>query len=233
MPTIGTAQCPTAYPEPHLSVKHDLDSFRMHLWAASAELLVPYELLVAQAFQESQWVLRGYRYEPNYDRIYISRATKRPVEHLSPLERWSRTSAWKPRGPTASEWFDSNSGRNAEKDPKREWSFVAQTRIAASYGPLQIMYPTAVLEGFTGLPEELWNPENVVWPLKHLGRRLTWTRQQGWAENDALKVALCRYNGGEYGNVDPTHLDDIIYVKFVEKRYRNLWGESYFTDLGF
>lgn len=231
MPTIGTSQCPLSYPEPHTDNTNDLASFRFFLWAASAELQVPYELLVAQSYQEAQWKLTGYRYEPAYDRIYISRTTKKPGETMSPLERWSRTAAWKANGPTAAEWFDTSPKRVAERDPKRDWTFVAQTRIAASYGAMQVMYPTAVGEGFAGLPEELWNPENAVWGLKHLGRHLKWARAQKWSELGALKVALCRYNGGAFGNLNPDQLDDVIYVRHVERRYRAFWGAPFFADV--
>jgi len=233
------ATCPVGgFPVPAIPDKRDLEQFKYFLWEAAEALAVRdisqeayYRLLVAQSFQESQWTLRGYRYEPNYDRLYVSTIRVPRGSSVSPYDRWSRSAAWIRQGPTVGAWFASHPKRAGEAVTGRDYSFLAQTRIAASYGPLQIMYPTAVEEGFPGLPEDLWKPENVAWPLKHLHTLVKWARAKAWSEIGCLKVALCRYNGGAYGNISPTVLDDHIYLEYIEKRYRACWGQPFFDDV--
>ena len=62
---------------------------------------------------------------------------------------------------------------------------------ACSYGPLQLMLETAYEIGFTGYPEELFDPfVGLDWGAKYLAQLLT------WAKGDYTK-AWAAYNGGK------------------------------------
>lgn len=188
--------------------------------AAAAELVLPYELLVAQALQESSWKLKAYRYEPGYDRRYVSSNKGRAA--------WGRSPAWISAGPTCGDWFMAHPERQRERSPGRDWSFVAQTRIAASYGPLQLMYPTAVGLGHVGLPEALYEPASVRIGAKLLAFHYRSARARGLVELDAMAVALARYNGGNLGNDDAKNLRNIDYVRHIDRRHKQCWGRAYF-----
>lgn len=190
------------------------------LEAAAAEFGLAYELLVAQTLQESSWRLGAYRYEPGFDRRYISSTKGRAV--------WARHPAWLAVGPTATEWFAAHPERLREQVAGRDWSFTAQTRIAASYGPCQLMFPTAVALGYLGPPEQLQNPESVRWGAKLLAFHVRAARARGLAEGDAVAVALARYNGGALGNDDPRQLRNIEYVRAIGRRFRQCWGRPLF-----
>lgn len=63
-------------------------------------------------------------------------------------------------------------------------------RIAASYGLMQVMYPTAYALGFRGEPEELFVPRlSLLYGVKLMAQNLR------WAEGN-LNAALAAYNGG-------------------------------------
>jgi soluble lytic murein transglycosylase-like protein len=65
---------------------------------------------------------------------------------------------------------------------------------ACSYGPLQILLEVACELGFTGYPEELFNPAiGVDWGAKYLASLLA------WAKGDYAQ-AFAAYNGGKVGN---------------------------------
>lgn len=211
----------TDAPVPRQGLLHDFADLRQPLWDAAQATGLPYELLVAQTLQESSWIVEAYRYEPGYDRRYVSSTKGR--------ETWEHDHAWRLSGPTANDWFTAHPKRAKEKTPDKEWGFVAQTRIAASYGPYQLMYPTAVGLGYTGEPEGLYHPSSVALGAKLLELGYRWGKTRGMSHDDALAVALARYNGGGLGNDDPRHLRTIEYVRLVAKRYRDCWGTPLFT----
>jgi soluble lytic murein transglycosylase-like protein len=77
--------------------------------------------------------------------------------------------------------------------------------VSASYGLMQIMYPTAVDHGFTGEPWDLFAPEaSLHWGCRYLAHLLDWagTTYRGLqtAKRAAvLRTALAAYNGGQGG----------------------------------
>lgn len=183
------------------------------------EFELNYKLLVAQTLQESSWTQQAYRYEPNYDRRYIS----------SKPSRWSKDAAWIKSGQTVAEWFDKNPARAKREKGRNNYNFVAQTRIAASYGPFQLMYPTAKSLGFSGTPEELWEPQYFRYGPMLLADNIRHARKRGNSPQDSLKIALAQYNGGPGGNSDPDNLRNQEYVGIISHRYRQCWGEELFT----
>lgn len=71
-------------------------------------------------------------------------------------------------------------------------------RVSASYGLMQLMYPTVVDMGFKGEPEELFLPVvNLLWGTTRLADLLE------WAKGDIIS-ALAAYNGGKADN-EPGH----------------------------
>lgn len=71
-----------------------------------------------------------------------------------------------------------------------QWS---PRRSAASYGLMQIMFPTACDMGWRGDPEELYVPETNI----RLGCQYLTDLRAQLASWDA---AICAYNGGKKGN---------------------------------
>lgn len=203
---------------PRTGALNDFAALAPALEAAAQEFQVPYELLVAQTLQESSWKLKAYRYEPGYDRRYVSSKKGQA--------QWARHTAWIKSGPTAKEWFAAHPQRAREQVPGRDWSFVAQTRIAASYGPCQLMYPTATALGHIGLPEALYEPSSVRLGAKLMAFHYRAGLARGWTTKEALAVALARYNGGALGNDDPRNLRNIEYVRHIDRRYKQCWGTS-------
>ena len=67
-------------------------------------------------------------------------------------------------------------------------------QIAASYGLLQVMYPTAHQLGFRGEPKELFAPQQSL-----LYGVLLMRDNLRWSEGN-LDAALAAYNGGRKGN---------------------------------
>lgn len=216
---------------PNLKELNDLPAFAEQLAEGAAHFGLPYDLLVAQARQESSWKLNAYRYEPNFDRRYVSRSWLGPGERVTPAARWKSHAAWVTTGPTAQEWFVAHPKRATERVPGVKWDFVAQTRLAGSHGPLQVMGVVAQELGFLGLPEDLGHPDYLRWPLQLLAKHCLWATKRGYSPKDVYKVALARYNGGPGGNVHPDRLDDVEYVQLVNARYVECWGTPYFSDL--
>lgn len=184
---------------------------------------LPYELLVAQVLQESSWKLNATRYEPGYDRRYISSAKAKAT--------WSLDPAWIKSGPSVADWFLFNKSRAKEQTPDRDWSFVAQTRIATSYGPCQLMYPTAVGLGFSGLPEDLLKPASVSIGVRLLAGLYQKALKRGLSHDDAVAVALAQFNGGNAlgRNENPSNLANIDYVRHIMRRFRQCWGRELFA----
>jgi soluble lytic murein transglycosylase-like protein len=87
---------------------------------------------------------------------------------------------------------------------KPEWANWVPRRVASSYGLMQVMYPTALLNGWEGEPEELFLPD--------VGLNAGCARLRyliGWAARLASPgatgaivraSALAAYNGGQGGN---------------------------------
>lgn len=74
---------------------------------------------------------------------------------------------------------------------KPEWAGQNPRRIASSYGLMQVMYTTAVQDGFTGEPELLFIP---YVGLDYGCRRLHYLL--GWSTFN-IPQALAAYNGGK------------------------------------
>lgn len=206
---------------PRIGALNDFAALAPVLEATAKEFVLPYELLVAQTYQESGWKLKAYRYEPGYDRRYVSSTRGRSI--------WSRNAAWLRAGPTAIQWFEAHPERSRERSPGRDWTFIAQTRIAASYGPSQLMYPTASGLGHIGSPELLYEPSSVRLGAKLLAFHYRSAMARGLPEKDAMAVALASYNGGTVGNGDPLKLRNIDYVRHIDRRFRQCWGRPYFV----
>lgn len=81
---------------------------------------------------------------------------------------------------------------------KEEWKRQVPSRVSASYGLMQIMYPTAVEVGFHGQPEELFIPLiGLTWGCVKLTSLLHWA-------NGDYNSAFAAYNGGKADN-EPGH----------------------------
>lgn len=83
-------------------------------------------------------------------------------------------------------------------------------RIAASYGLLQVMYPTAHGLGFRGEPEELYVPQqSLLYGVLLMKDNLLWAKGH-------LEAALAAYNGGRKGNRTQPFRNG-VYVSKVKK----------------
>jgi soluble lytic murein transglycosylase-like protein len=82
--------------------------------------------------------------------------------------------------------------------------------IAASYGLMQVMYPTAYSLGFRGDPAELFDPQqSLLYGVRLMADNLRWSEGN-------LDAALAAYNGGRKGNSGPPYRNG-IYVAKVRK----------------
>lgn len=238
MTTFLTQGLPTMPKLPKVAQLNDLAQFATVLEAGAIEFglttdaagFTGYELLVAQSRQESSWKLSAYRYEPNFDRRYVSRAVKKISERVAPLSVWKKHPAWLTKGPTIADWFIANPTRRVEQTPKIKYDMIAQTRLSASYGPMQVMYLTAKAVGFQGAPEEMFQPEGVRWGVKLLGTLYGRAREAGHTEADAVRIALAQYNGGANGNSDPKALRNQEYIDHVMRRFQQCWQRPLFTE---
>jgi hypothetical protein len=207
---------------PAVQPHRDLPQLIAAAEVACLVLEVPVELVIAMMLVESSWRANAYRYEPNFDRRYISRRAKVPGELRPPYIWWASDPAWIGVGITARQWAQNQPKRAGELGAGHNWDFVAQTRLAASYGPLQIMYPTATEAGYVGLPEGLYGAAGIQWGAAHLRKQLVWARTR-YPEGDALQVAFARYNGGSVGNAVPGHLRNQTYANKIRTAYINCW----------
>jgi soluble lytic murein transglycosylase-like protein len=79
--------------------------------------------------------------------------------------------------------------------------------VSASYGLMQVMFTTAVENGFLGEAWDLFRPSvNIHLGTKHLDGLITWARGQyvgpaTGAEEKIIRSALAAYNGGKRGNL--------------------------------
>ncbi len=100
--------------------------------------------------------------------------------------------------------------------------------VSASYGLMQIMYPTAVDYGFAGAPEDLWDPATgLEYGCRVLAALLAWaTRLYRGLETDrdaaVTRAALAAYNGGKGGNAPTGPLRNRAYAERVLARYRRI-----------
>jgi hypothetical protein len=87
---------------------------------------------------------------------------------------------------------------------------------ACSFGPLQIMLETAYELGFTGFPEELFNPAiGMDWGAKYLATLLA------WAQGDYTK-AWCAFNGGKGAALTLPYANQIYADKILAMKGRPL-----------
>ncbi|MEW6104321.1 MAG: transglycosylase SLT domain-containing protein, partial [bacterium] len=124
----------------------------------------------------------GDRLPSNY--LEITRVNSSPdvnVENTNPNDGFG-LSAW--------ELVDNNPRQKWKRPPN---NFTAQLVIAASYGLLQVMYPTAVDSEYEGEPYGLFNPQTIIgFGSGYL--RSQWRDTGNWMED--WNGALARYNAG-------------------------------------
>jgi soluble lytic murein transglycosylase-like protein len=89
-------------------------------------------------------------------------------------------------------------------------------RIAASYGLMQILYPTAYSVGYRGEPEGLFVPQqSLLYGVKVLAQNLAWAKGH-------LPAALAAYNGGRTkDNLTPPYRNG-IYLRKVAKHHTDI-----------
>lgn len=83
-------------------------------------------------------------------------------------------------------------------------------RIAASYGLMQVMYPTAYAFGYRGEPEGLFVPQqSLLYGVLVMRDNLAWSKGH-------LEAALAAYNGGKTkSNLTPPYRNG-VYVSKVK-----------------
>lgn len=94
---------------------------------------------------------------------------------------------------------------------KPEWDGANPARVSASYGLMQVMFPTAVEHGMarTDPPEYMFVPLiGLEWGCRVLAARLEWTRGD-------VRAALASYNGGKGGNAPGGPLRNALYADKV------------------
>lgn len=123
-----------------------------------------------------------------------------------------------PRLVAAIVWAESRGQADAFRFEPKFWSrYLAKLpqykdqiprRVSSSYGLMQIMYTTAVEQGFHGEPERLFLPkENLHWGCRYLRGLVQWAdRFTEVPPNDRLLAVLASYNGGRGGNTPGTSL---------------------------
>ena len=98
--------------------------------------------------------------------------------------------------------------------------------VSASYGLMQIMYPTAVDLGFNGQPWDLFAPtESLKWGTRYLDECFKWAYRKGPDEPyEVIQAsALASYNGGRWRN-EPDDIPDrnAAYARKVLTKYEEL-----------
>jgi soluble lytic murein transglycosylase-like protein len=82
---------------------------------------------------------------------------------------------------------------------KSQWNGANPRRVSASYGLMQVMFVVALELGFTGDPEELFQPRvGLKYGCLKLRALLLWSRGN-------VDAALAAYNGGKVGNAEPPY----------------------------
>lgn len=89
-------------------------------------------------------------------------------------------------------------------------------RIAASYGLMQVMYPTAYAFGYRGDPEGLFIPQqSLLFGTRVMADNLRWSQGH-------LEAALAAYNGGKTkSNLTPPYRNG-VYVTKVKKHLADI-----------
>lgn len=93
------------------------------------------------------------------------------------------------------------------------WRDKDPHEVSSSYGLMQIMFVTAVENGFKGKPWELLSPaQNLDAGCRYLAQQFDWAHSAykgpaAGAEHTILMSALAAYNGGKKGNL-PDALPD-------------------------
>lgn len=96
---------------------------------------------------------------------------------------------------------------------KAAWNDRDPREVSASYGLMQLMFTTAIENGFAGDPWDLFRPEvNLALGCKYLARLVATMRGRYngptvGAENKIIRSALASYNGGLRGN-EPDNVPD-------------------------
>lgn len=103
----------------------------------------------------------------------------------------------------------------AKRDPRE---------VSASYGLCQVMFTTAIENGFVGQPWDLFRPEVALdLGCRHFAGLLKWARQYGRDEKTTIASALAAYNGGKQGNIADDMQDrNAHYAQSVLSHYRKV-----------
>ena len=104
---------------------------------------------------------------------------------------------------------------------KQEWDGANPERVSASYGLMQVMFPTAVEHGMarTEPPEYLFVPLiGLDYGCRVLAKRLEWA-------NGDLRAALASYNGGKLGNAPGGPLRNAAYADKVLAKLATLQSQ--------
>lgn len=109
---------------------------------------------------------------------------------------------------------------------KPEWESWIPRRVASSYGLLQCMYPTALLNGWEGEPEELFLPDvGLNAGCARLRYLLDWSMTFDATPEARLSAALAAYNGGQLLNKPTDHpLRNQSYVVKVRRAWTKITG---------
>lgn len=185
--------------KPKFNTKKYVFGLYYDMIAEAAKDMIPAELILAIGWQESRFKEDRYRYEPNFDALYIRKTNSIDLEKKP--YRFYRNK----KGSSISMWFKQNYERNKERRKKYEeyYGYPAQTRIAASYGFFQLMYSTAVNLGFRrpgDEPEKLLEPETCF----NYAYKLLWRLRKKYP--NSWKDVIASYNAGR-----PTKKEDGTY----------------------
>ena len=149
------------------------------------EQKLDWRLLAALVAMESEGNENAYRYEPDFDRSYV---TGKMLHRQMPYSKYEASKLY-PLVHTAWDWSHMVNS-SSPKGPKSAYTFVAQKWLAASHGLVQIMGKFAVDMGFSKNANKIYDPEtNLRIGAKALKMHLT--RYKG----DIAK-ALSAYNAG-------------------------------------
>ena len=102
--------------------------------------------------------------------------------------------------------------------------------VSASYGLMQIMYSTAVDQGYQGTPWGLFDPrESLYWGSAYLAKQIQWARRMGPNAPSEVQIAsaLAAYNGGRTGNLPDDEPDrNAAYAHDVLAEYSSIKGSN-------
>jgi hypothetical protein len=163
----------------------------------AAQADVPVRLALALAWVVSRWQWEQAAYDPNYDgRAITGRASL-----------WNRHPEWLRIGATADDFFTFHVDRRAEWSPERDYTYVAQTRLASRYGVFQLRYPDTLVAGYTGAPEGLCDVREQGWGCRLLGWAVDDARHPRRSASAQLREGVRRF-ARRTGH--PPELDDLV-----------------------